>query len=458
MMLTLHEIIEATGGRLLFGKPNGAEGISIDSRTVREGELFLAIRGARFDGHEFLGEALAKASGAIVSIPPVNPPHGKVIVHVPDTLAALHHIARFIRRKHAPRVVGITGTNGKTTTKEMTAAILSRSRTVLKTGGNLNNQVGLPLSLLKLEHGHEAAVLEMGASGPGDIAELCAIAEPNVGVITNVGMAHLERFRDLTVVRATKMEILQSVEVGVVNADDAFLMDGLAGHTGRLVRVGTAAGADVRASQMEFSGSAVSFEMDYAGAGARVRLRVGGGFNVMNALAAAGAALAMGCPVSDVKAGLEEFKGVPMRLELKALCGGTLISDVYNANPASMEEAVKELMRIARGRTVAVLGDMLELGPYAETAHRRLGAWMAEMKAGILIAVGPHMALAAEEFEAGGGRAIRVADSAEARDALFDICDSGDTILVKGSRGMRMEEVVRDAGPFAASATAREVA
>jgi UDP-N-acetylmuramoyl-tripeptide--D-alanyl-D-alanine ligase len=442
MPLAMDEMLQATGGRLLSGSPMPVEGISIDSRNAGEKDFFVALKGERFDGHDFVGEALAKCAGAVVSIPPVSPPSRKIILHVENTLKALQGVAHHIRKKFAPRVLAITGTNGKTTTKEMSASILSRRHRVHKNTGNLNNQVGLPLSLLDLEQDHEVAVLEMGASAPGDIRELCGIAAPDLGVLTNIGLAHIEGFKDIGAVRQAKMELLESVGSAAVNADDEFLMEGLSSYKGELLSFGMREDADVRAAGVDLRRRGSGFDLHALGESIHVGLKVSGAFNVYNALAAATAGLLFGMPLDAIRDGLEEFKGVPMRLEVKGFGGGTVISDVYNANPASMEEALKELLRLRDRRAVAVLGDMLELGSYSDAAHRRLGRWMSRFPIDILIAVGEEMRVAADEFEGLGGRAIRAGDADEAGRLLRDHFREGDTVLIKGSRSMKMENVL----------------
>ncbi|GAB4387581.1 MAG: UDP-N-acetylmuramoyl-tripeptide--D-alanyl-D-alanine ligase [Thermodesulfovibrionales bacterium] len=439
--LSVKDIVEATGGRLLHGELDGVEGISIDSRSIGEGELFVAIKGARFDGHDFLGEALRKGVGAIVSIPPAEPPRGKAIIHVPSTIKALQDIARYLRVRSGVSVVGITGTNGKTTTKEMAAAVLGKKFRVLKNTGNLNNQIGLPLSLLALSEKHEVAVLEMGASAPGDIRELSAVAMPECAVLTNVGPAHMEGFSSIEAVRRTKLEILEFARTAVINGDDAFLAEGMEGYGGRVIRYGLGPDAEVRASDIRLGDRDAGFTLAMAGESVAVNLKVTGRFNVYNALAAAAVGMLYGVEAGAAREALEGMEAVPMRLQIRDFDGATVISDVYNANPASMEEAVKELVRLRRGRAVAVLGDMLELGSYAEVAHRRLGTWMSSLPVDLFIAVGPLMAFAAEEFK---GRSLVVPDSAQARDLLLEEYRGGDVILVKGSRGMRMERVISD--------------
>jgi UDP-N-acetylmuramoyl-tripeptide--D-alanyl-D-alanine ligase len=339
-------------------------------------------------------------------------------------------------------VVGITGTNGKTTTKEMTASILSSRYKVLKNTGNLNNQIGLPLSMMELDPSYEAAVLEMGASAPGDIRELCQIAEPTYGVLTNIGHAHIEGFKDIGMVRKAKMELLDSVGSVAVNADDAFLVEGIQSYGGRVVRFGIESECEIRATDIELGVGNSAFTIEMGGQAQRVEINVSGLFNIYNALAAASVAHMLGLGPEAVSLGLKEFSGVPMRVEIKEFHGAMVISDVYNANPASMEEALKELVRLRGRRAIAVLGDMLELGSYSEAAHRRLGEWMSRFPVDLFIAVGPNMELAAEEFEKAGKTVVRASDAASARQVLLGYAGEGDTVLVKGSRTMRMELVL----------------
>ncbi|MDP2167223.1 MAG: UDP-N-acetylmuramoyl-tripeptide--D-alanyl-D-alanine ligase [Thermodesulfovibrionales bacterium] len=442
--LMTNDIIEATGGRRISGGAEGFSGISIDSRTIATGELFVAIKGERFDGHDFIPPALKKGEGALLSIQPAEPLKGKTLICVDDTLKALQDIARFLRRKKGIPVIGITGTNGKTTTKEMISAILSAKHTVLKNTGNLNNQIGLPLSLVRLNSTHDMAVLEMGASRPGDIKELCGIAGPDYGVLTNIGYAHLEGFGSIETLRRTKLEMLDFVKTVAVNADDLFLLDGMGRYGGRVIRyaINNIAGSDIYAADIVQAEEGSAFTLHAPGGRVRVNLKVGGMFNIYNALAAGSISHALGAGLDEIRNGLEAFTGVPMRFEIKSTDGATVLSDVYNANPASMEEAVKEMLRLRGKRAVAVLGDMLELGSYAEEAHRKLGAWMSGLPVDLFIAVGPLMALAADEFS---GEKIKAANSIEARRIVLREHKEGDTILVKGSRAMRMEEALKDA-------------
>lgn len=470
-ILTIDEIIEATGGRIIYGNSDNAlfSGLSIDSRTIKEGEIFIALKGQRFDGHNFLMDAMKNGKGAIVSTPPVAPFKGRTIVYVRNTLKALQDIAHYARMKRRITLIGITGTNGKTTTKELIASILGAEHRVMKNSGNLNNHIGLPLSLSMIDEGDEFAVMEMGASIKGDIKELCDIAAPDYGVITNIGPGHLEGFGGLENVRGTKLELFDSVRTIAVNADDGFLMEGISERAGKggpeIITFGINSDCDVYARDIVLEERRSVFTLCFRkGECIEVTINLNGRFNIYNALAATAICSELGVKPWNIKAGIESFVGVPMRLEFKELCDATVISDVYNANPASMEEAIKELVRLRRARAIAVLGDMLELGAYAEEAHRRLGKWMSTLPVDVFIAVGPMMSKAAEEFSKGWGspplmesrdekasrgkqslrRLFMAPDSSEARKMLLSICSEGDTILVKGSRGMYMEKVMEE--------------
>ena len=251
-ILRVEDIIKATGGKIICSDSNMFTGISIDSRTIKEGELFIALRGSRFDGHNFLNEALKRGRGALVNFQPAGAVKDKTIIYVNDTLKAFHEIARYMRLKRNIPVIGITGSNGKTTTKELIASILSARYTVLKNTGNLNNHIGLPLSLTRLDDADEIVVLEMGASAPYEIKELCEISIPNYGVLTNISQAHLEGFKDIETIRRTKLEILDYINVAIVNADDAFMMEGIrkSGFKGQVIAYGIKNPAEIRATDI----------------------------------------------------------------------------------------------------------------------------------------------------------------------------------------------------------------
>lgn len=441
-ILTLDEIVKAIGGRMLCGKQREFAGLSIDSRTIKDGELFIALKGIHFDGNDFIHDALKEGAGAIVNLPPAVPVKGRIIIYVKNTLNALHAIARYLRFRLDVPVIGVTGTNGKTTTKELISSILGQRQKVLKTYGNLNNHIGLPLSISKMDGDETVIVLEMGSNAPGDIKQLCKIAYPDFAVITNVGLAHLEGFGSLEMARKTELEILEYVKVVSVNADDPFLIQGIKGFSGKIITYGIENSADVYAKDIVLKDSSSSFSLCFSSnREIKIALGIAGRFNIYNVLAAASIANEFEICLEDIKRGIESFKGVPMRFEIKELCGALVISDVYNANPASMDEALKELVRLKRQRTIAVLGDMLELGPYSEEAHKKLIRWISKLSIDLLIAVGPEMTKASSEFR---GTCYKADDAVIARSILLSICRADDTVLVKGSRGMHIERVLAD--------------
>lgn len=467
-MLSARQILEATRGSIITGgsaKPRTAvqlfediffPGVSIDSRTIRPGELFLALKGDRFDGHDFIQNALRLGAGAVISRAFAtissgegNPAEstilgrGKSLILVDDTLAALHDLARSIRKQFGGSVVAVAGSNGKTTTKELLASILGVRLNVLKTPGNLNNHIGMPLSITQVQENSGVMVLEMGTNRPGDINDLCAIALPDVGVITNIGQEHLEGFGSLTAVRDSELELLSCVKKIIVNADDEFLMEGVKErYGGSLIHFGVRERtAEIIAEDIELSDRTTKFTLRCGRSRIVIQSGLSGLFNVYNSLAAAAAAYALGFEPDDIKKGLESFKGVPMRLEVFTHDGVTYINDSYNANPSSMEESVRELVRRTNGgrRAIAVLGDMLELGEYSTDAHVKLGRWLSALPVDIFIGAGALMSLAVDVFP---GKGVAVGNAKDAGTELEKLVREGDVVLVKGSRGMRMEDAL----------------
>lgn len=447
--LTIEEIIEATGGELLSDSFAVFNGVSINSRTISDGEIFFAIRGDRFDGHDFLDNALSMGSGAVIDTRPEKLPEGKVIVHVEDTLKSLQDLAHFIRMRRNIPVIAITGSNGKTTVKEMIHAVLSKRFRTLKNEGNLNNHIGLPLSLIKLEPEDEMVVLEMGMNHSGEIKRLCEIAVPSHGVITNVGTAHIGELGSYRALRAAKLEILGELGVAVVNADDENLMEGVdeTSFSGQILTFGIDNDSHVRARKVRPGKNGNTFVLELGNAGSTaINLNVHGIFNVYNALAAAAVSFSLGVPSDEIKAALEGYRGVSMRFEVTEEDGIRVINDSYNANPSSMEESIKELVRIGNsGRVVAALGDMGELGDFSEEAHREVGRLLSEAGVDVFVAVGEMMGLAAEESRK-SGKMSAIFSFSNANDAgkeITNILKQGDTILIKGSRSMAMEKIIR---------------
>jgi UDP-N-acetylmuramoyl-tripeptide--D-alanyl-D-alanine ligase len=346
-------------------------------------------------------------------------------------------------------VVGITGSNGKTTTKEMLAAILMRKGPALKNEGNLNNHIGVPLTLLKLAPEHGAAVVEMGMSAPGEIDTLARLAGPTIGVITNIGPAHLEFFGSMEKVAEAKAELLDRLDsdaTAVLNADDPYFGTLRKRFGGRTITFGVKNGADVSASDIRQGSDHTAFTITADGRAKGVRLCAPGLHNINNALAAAAAAISVGTPLGEVAAGLEGFCPVSMRSEIKEVRDRTILADYYNANPASMDAAIAMLVSLASGRrSIAVLGDMLELGPAGAEAHRELGRTAAQRGVDIVIALGALARFVAEGAREAGMPEERVQEApahADASRCLKELSRPGDVVLIKGSRGMKMEKIL----------------
>ncbi|MEW6266470.1 MAG: UDP-N-acetylmuramoyl-tripeptide--D-alanyl-D-alanine ligase [Thermodesulfobacteriota bacterium] len=426
-------------------------GVSTDSRTVAAGELFVALRGEKFDGHRFLDQAFSRGAAAAVVSAGMNQADGRLTLLVPDTLRALGDLASYLRRRQRLEVLALTGSNGKTTTKEMLVRIVGRKYRTLATAGNFNNLVGLPLTLFRLRAEHEACVLEMGMSAPGEIARLTEIADPDVGLVTNVGPAHVAGLGSLEGVARAKGELFQGLSgraAAAVNLDDPLVVEQAGRFKGRRLTFGFNRRADVRAEMKPSGPGGVIFDLITPAGRARVRLDLLGRHNVANALAAAAAASALGLDPDEIGAALEGFPPFPGRLALRRLPGPVfLLDDTYNANPASTLAALKVLKSLRRksGRLLAVLGDMLELGPISLEQHARIGRAAAEIGLDILAAVGMEareMARTAEESPRPPARVAWFAETERAAAWLKNEVKARDRILIKGSRGMRMEKIV----------------
>jgi len=433
------------------------KGVSIDSRHIKEGELFVALKGDRFDGHDFVPDAIKKGAwGALVERVALESKFAslggiKNILPVEDTLFALQELSHMHRKKFSIPLVGITGSNGKTTTKEMLAGILRQKGPVLKNEGNLNNHIGVPLTLLKLNKKHKTAVVEMGMSAPGEIDMLARLVSPTVGVNTNIGPAHLEFLGSLDGVAQAKGELLDNLRpdgAAVLNADDRYFGTLKSKFNGRIVTFGIENGADVRATDVRQDRDYTDFTLTADGSTVKVRLQAIGRHNVYNALAAAAAAIAADMPLEAVKYGLDDFVPVAMRSEIKELQGRTVLADYYNANPASMEAALVTLMSLKSNKqAIAVLGDMLELGETSAEAHRELGRTAARLGVDIIITFGTLMKHTAEGALGAGlprERVLETQTHAEAAGLVRELSRPGDVVLVKGSRGMKMEKVLEE--------------
>jgi UDP-N-acetylmuramoyl-tripeptide--D-alanyl-D-alanine ligase len=449
--LNLREIALRTGGEIRQGDPSLLfSSFNIDSRLSQPGELFFAIVAKR-NGHDFVPDAFAKgARGAVVSQDIASASPSLAVVLVPDTVAALQALARSVLAEHAPKVVGITGSIGKTTTKEFTAALLSPRYKVLKSEGNFNNHLGLALSLLKLQPGQQAAVLEMGTSGPGEIRALTRIAPPDIAVITNINAVHLAFFHSLEATASAKKEILDGAKesaTAVLNGDDPLVQKISREWRGRRLSFGFSPACDVRASGLRKLGAdGMTFELNLEGRAKRVRFAFFYEEYLSNLLAAVGAGHALSVPfeaMADEIPRLSPFLGRGGLIQLGR--GLRIIDDSYNSNPRALEAALRGLVSLPAKRRVAVLGDMLELGPTEADFHRQAGRQVAVNGWNLLLAVGPLARYIAEGAAAAGmptARIMTCANSDEAAALVSTLIEDGDLILVKGSRGIRIERVV----------------
>jgi UDP-N-acetylmuramoyl-tripeptide--D-alanyl-D-alanine ligase len=454
----MDDVLKATGGSLVRpGRPVLFDGVSTDTRTIAPANLFVPLAGARFDGHDYLGQAAgAGAAGVLIQ-------RGRegllqkiaaemTVIAVEDTLTALGDLARYWRARFSIPVVAITGSSGKTTTKEMAASIMSRDRQLLKNAGNLNNLVGLPLTLFQLNEAHEVAVLEMGTNRRGEIARLAEIAGPTVGVITNVGPAHLEGLKSLETIRKEKgdlFRIMNNKGTAVINLDDEALAPWAEKWKGKKITFGIQTDADVTASRIAHEAEkGTIFTLLIEGASREILLPVLGFHNVSNALAAAAASSAAGFAFDTICQGIMAFKPVGGRMEVYRLInGGTLIDDTYNANPASVAVALKTLQGLkGECRSTVILGDMLELGGEAERYHEEIGRAVADTGVSKAYLRGDFAKTTAKGAMKRGMKSDQVLIDLNTEETVAHLkacLKAGDWVLVKGSRKMKMEKIVQ---------------
>lgn len=466
--LTAAEIARVVGGRLLAGRPEmRVVGVSTDSRTLQPGRLFVPLKGERLDGHRFLEEALEEgAAGALAEED--GPGRAELLrallerrelwsraflVGVPgSTWDAFHRLAAGHRARFQIPVVAVTGSNGKTTTKELVAQILASRWRTLRSPGNFNNDVGLPLTLLDLGPEFEALVVEMGMRGRGEIERLCQLAQPTAGIVTNVGPVHLARLGSIEAIAAAKAELVEALPgdgIAVLNGEDP-LVRAMASRTqARVITYGLREG-DVSAKDLELGRDGARFHLVWRGgqgeAAVPVQLPLLGRHNVVNGLAAAACALAMGLELDQVREALLRVQAPKLRLERVEIQGRSVINDAYNASPASMAAALEVLAQVASGRKGAVLGDMLELGSVAQEEHLQLGRRAARAGLAYLVVVGEHSGHVGQGAREAGmaADAIHVASGWEdAAQLLESLSQAGDTVLVKASRGLGLERVVQ---------------
>src|SRR6266704_1498144 len=422
--------------------------VSSDSRTVKPGELFVALRGENFDGHDFV-ESAAKtdAAGAIVeSNWKGTLPETFALIRTEDALQAYQELAANYRRSLSLEVVAITGSNGKTSTKDFAAAVLARRFRVTKTEGNFNNHVGLPRTILQATSGDEVAVWEIGMNHPGEIAALAKLAAPDVAIITNIGVAHIEFMGSREKIAEEKGALAEEVGAHgtvILNADDPFTRSIAARARGKVILAGTTAG-NILADEISQSGTGTDFTILEGAHRCRAQLPVPGLHMVQNALLAVAAGRAFGLSLEDCAAGLVAAPLTKARLQIKDLGGVRFLDDIYNANPDSMKAALRTLVELdADGKRVAVLGEMRELGSESEQGHREIGETAAALKVDHLITIGNVAATIAQAAEhAGLEKSVAVRSTSEAADLLSKIAAPGDLVLIKGSRAARTEEVI----------------
>ncbi len=444
-MFDLEMIARITGGEFIGRKAScPLSGVSTDSRTLEPGSLFIPLCGERFNGHDYIGQAVKNGAAACLSeevVAGLSIP----VVRVRDTLRALGDIAATYRLQLNGPLIAITGSAGKTTTKEMVATILGQTAPGLKTAGNYNNLIGLPLTLLQLKSEHQWAVIEMGTSALGEIERLTEIAQPTIGLITNIGAAHLETLHGLDGVSRAKGELFAGLQGGtaIINLDDPRVAQLPVANGVKKLTYGVSAAAQVRADKIIETAAGLEFEIQFKGATERVTMTVRGRHHVLDALAAAAAAIELEISLETIARGLASFSAVGGRSDIISLAhDGTLIDDSYNSNPLSAAAALEILRALpGSGRRIAVLGDMLELGAESQPLHEELGLQAAKV-ADLVVAVGRFATAICHGSGMTPGRCVAIENGAAASEFMRKNYRAGDQILVKGSRGVHLEQVV----------------
>ncbi len=445
------EIVKATEGKLAHtGETAVITGVCTDSRKIKPGDLFIPLIGENFDGHDYIKSAFEK--GAAASLTQKETVHfpGKTVIVVNDTLIALQNLAALYRSSFRIPFIGITGSVGKTSTKEMVACVLAERYNVLKNEGNLNNEIGVPLTIFRLEPEHEVAVVEMGMSGFGEIRALTNIVRPRVGIITNIGISHIEKLGSRQNILKAKLELLEGLQSDgllILNGDDVMLSGAKELLNCRTVSYGLEEGVDYQAYNIRSRGEyGVDFNVMVQGAEYSVQLPAPGVHNVYNALAAIAAGHELGVPMRDLQAGVSHFSAGKMRLNIIKTNGMIIINDAYNASPQSMKAALDVLSELGSSRRIAVLGDMLELGDWSERAHIETGIQAAKKEIDYIITVGKeaaHIIKGAKDSGFDPKRTAQFTGNSEVIEYLRGLLRQGDAILVKGSRGMMMEQIVQ---------------
>jgi len=441
--MQLSQVARAVSGRP--SRPLASEavtGVSTDTRSIRAGDLFFALRGANFDAHDYLAQAFEKGAVAAIVDRDVEAPG--LTIRVDDTLKALGSVAGAYRMTLGARVVGVVGSNGKTTTKEMIAHVLGRDRRLVKAQGSFNNNVGVPVTIFQADERTESAILEIGTNHPGEIAKLGEIARPDIAVLVSVGAEHLEGLGSLDGVADEETAIFGYLRSGgyAVVHDDPRILTRLHLSPEKFVTFGLTRSADLHPTWIE--------GMRFGVRGVEFRLNLLGEWNIQNALAATAVAMLHGLPLDEIAARLADFRPPKMRMERLELAGVTIINDAYNSNPESASRAVREFARFpSMGRRVAVIGDMRELGPTSETYHRELGRQLADSPVDVVVAVGREVRALLAELD--GRKESHGFESVEAmKSSLESLIRAGDAVLLKGSRSVGLERVVKWMGERAA--------
>jgi len=453
--LAIKEVIRAVRGKLICGSQRGEiSGVSIDSRTIKKGEIFFALKGERFDGHDFLQGAIDKGAKAVVVSKKKKFAAKIATINVAHTLTALQELAKFYRQKFNPVVVGVTGSNGKTTAKDMLKSLLSSKYRVVATPGNYNNIVGLPLTLFEISPETEFLVLEMGANHAGEIKRLAEISLPQMGVITNIGATHLQFFRCISNVLSAKMELVQLLPRRgkiALNIDDAHLKSQFEKIKQKIITFGTNPQADVRVSNVVVSSPGekekLSFTINVGRDREEFNLYCIGRYNIYNALAAISVAKEFGVSLSLMADVLGKFKFPKLRMEKLKYGEVTIVNDAYNANPTSVKAVLSELIfSFPSRRKIVVLGDMLELGRMSRKFHQEIGKIVATSPIYSLITIGEDarfIAQAARKWGMERNNIFSFKDKKVASRKLKELLEPKDAVLIKGSRKMGLEEVIR---------------
>jgi len=450
-MMKAIDIAAATGAKL-SGPEVEFTGVTTDSRAVKQGELFVAFSGGNFDGHNFCAKAIELGATGVLVSKPVEIPEGITVLLVEDTLKAFQQLARAYRKSfNKLKVFAITGSNGKTSTKDLLAAALGAKYNVIKTQGNFNNEIGLPKTLLNITKDTEIAVVEMGMRGLGQIAALCEIAEPDSGLISNVGETHMELLGSMENIGKAKSEIVVDLPedgFAVLNGDNSYVVAAASKTKANVVYFGLGENADYRGSNIQTMGMGTVFTCteQATGKSVEVKLQVIGEHNVYNALSAIAGAACYGVSIEESAKALAGARLTSSRQEIIEIGDIMLINDAYNASPASCEAALKTLAEAKKAhknaRTIAVLADMLELGAISEEAHRRVGRWAIEYGVDYVLTFGTEAAFITDEVQKLGGKTKHCEDLLAAENVLRAMAEKGDIILLKGSHSMHVDACV----------------